>query len=150
LSGRACGDHGVELLGDLADGCWADRPTQDRQQRLADLARRQPQHKARQDHPIDLLGAPGIRPHNADRREPPGARHPEFDVAQLAQQMTRVGAVAPVSLVERRHPLQVLIDRLVHLAAHKLGDRVPPERPIALAPFQPLRLHALHQLECSR
>jgi hypothetical protein len=53
-------------------------------------------------------------------------------------------------LVERRHPLQVLIDRLVHLAAHKLGYRVPPERPIALASFQPLRLHALHQLECSR
>jgi len=32
----------------------------------------------------DLLGAPGIRPHHADRGKPPGARHQELDVAQLS------------------------------------------------------------------
>ncbi len=148
--GMEGGDHPIELLGDLADRRRADRPAKDRQQGLADLAGRQPEDKARQDHAVDLLGAPGIGAYHRERREPAGARHQELDVAKLGQQMARVGAVAPVGFVEHRHPVEMLVDRSLHLAAHNAGNRLPTKRPITLAPFQPLRLHALHQLEGPR
>jgi hypothetical protein len=58
--------------------------------------------------------------------------------------MPPVRAVAPVGLIERRHPIQVLVDGLVHLAGKNDGNRPAAETAVALAPLQSLRLHARH------
>jgi hypothetical protein len=62
--------------------------------------------------------------------------------------MAVIVAVAPVGLVRRRHPIEVLIDRLRHLALQDRSDRLPAKPPVALAPLQSLRLHGLHELKC--
>jgi hypothetical protein len=68
---------------------------------------------------------------------------------ELGQQMTRIGAVAAVGYVKRGHAIEMLIDRLIHLVAQDATDRVAAES-ATIAPFQPLRLHALHQFESPR
>ena len=65
-----------------------------------------------------------IGTHHADRRKPPSARHRQLDLAELGQQMAPIGAVAPVSLIEQGHPIEMLIDRLRHLALQNGGNRV--------------------------
>ena len=142
--------HRIELFGNRAHSGRADRPSEDRQQRLADFAHRKPQHKARQDHAVDLLGTPRIGTHHPNRRKPPGTRHRQLDVAKFGQQMASIRAIAPVGLVERGHLIEMTVDRLRHLALQDRRDRLPAETPVALAPFQPLRLHRLHELKCSR
>jgi hypothetical protein len=77
-------------------------------------------------HPVDLLGTARIGAHHTDRREPPGARHGQLDIAKLGQQLP-IRAVAPVG-----------------------HNRLPAETPVALASFQSLGLHALHELKCPR
>lgn len=144
------GDHRVELLGHRAHRGGADRPPEDRQQRPADFAHRQPEDKAREDHAVDLRGATGIGAHDIDRREAAGARHRQFNVAELGQQMPSITAVAPVGLVEQGHPLEMVVDRLRHLALQDGGDRLPAQPPVTLTPLQPVRLHRLHEFKCSR
>ena len=101
------------------------RAPQDRQQRLAHLAGGQTEHEAGQDHAVERRGAARIGAHHRDRRKPPSARHRQLDLAQLAQQMAPVGAVAPVGLVEHRHALQMLVNRASHLVLHDAGKRLP-------------------------
>jgi hypothetical protein len=64
--------------------------------------------------------------------------------------MPLVATIAAVRLIERGHPIEMLIDRLPHLALQDRRDRRPAKPPVALAPFQPLRLHGLHELKCPR
>ena len=144
------GHHAVELLGNGAHCCRADRPPEDRQQRLAHLAYRQPENKTGQDHTIELFGAPRIGAQHRDRRKAPGAWHRQFDVAELGQQMPPVAAVAPVGGVEPGHPIEMVIDGLPHLSLQDERDRAAAETTIALAPLQTLSLHALHQLKRPR
>src|SRR5215471_586004 len=63
--------------------------------------------------------------------------------------MMPVTAVAPVNLVEPGHAIEILIDRLRHLALQDGSDRLPAEPAIAFAPLQPICLHSLHELKCS-
>lgn len=148
--GMEGGNHRIELLGHRADRGRTDRPAEHRQQRLRDLAHRQTKDKAGQDHAVDLLGTARISAQHADRREAAGARYRQLDVAQLGQQMSPIAAIAPVGPVERSHPIKVLVDRLPHLRLEDRSNRIPAQSPIALAPFQPLCLHSLHQLEGPR
>jgi hypothetical protein len=143
-------NHRIELLGDRAHRGRAHRPPEDRQQRLADLARRHTEHKTSQDHAVDRRRTPGISPQHDARRKSAGARNRQLDVAALGQQMTRIGAAAAVGYVKRGHAIEMLIDRLIHLPAQDGADPVTAESAITIAPFQPLRLHALHQLESPR
>jgi hypothetical protein len=83
-------NHRIELLGNRAHRRWADRPSQDRQQRLADLADRKSQHETGQDHAVELLGTSRIGAKHRDRRKAAGARHRQLDLTQLAQQMPPV------------------------------------------------------------
>jgi hypothetical protein len=55
-----------------------------------------------------------------------------------------------VGLIERGHPSQMLIDRLRDLTLQDRCNRSPAETPVAVAPFQPLRLHRLHELKGPR
>ena len=63
----------------------------------------------------------------------PGARNRQLDVAELGQQMTRIGAVAAVGGIKRGHAIEILIDRLVHLAAQDGADRLAAE---SMCPFK--------------
>jgi hypothetical protein len=64
--------------------------------------------------------------------------------------MTSVGAIAPVGLIEQGHPIEMIVDRLRHLALQNTGNRVPPKPSVALAPFQPVCPHRLYELKCLR
>jgi radical SAM superfamily enzyme len=97
-----------------------------------------------------LLGTPRVGTQHTNRREAAGARHQQLDLAQLGQQMPSVRAVAPVGHVKRGHAIEVIVDRLVHLPGENSGDRLAAKTAVTFAPFQTLRLHALHQLKCSR
>ena len=105
---------------------------------------RKPEDETGHDHAVELLGTPRVGTQHTNRREAAGARHQQLDLAQLGQQMPSVRAVAPVGHVKRRHPIQVLVDGLVHLAGKNDGNRPAAETAVALAPLQSLRLHALH------
>jgi hypothetical protein len=52
-----------------------------------------------------------------------GARHQEFDLAPLDQQMPPIRAVTSVGLVEFGHAVEMLVDRLLHLPSQDLGQR---------------------------
>jgi hypothetical protein len=86
-------------------------------------------YKANQNHAVDRLETLRISSRHGARRKSAGALNRQLDVAELGQQTTPVGAVAAVGCVKRVHVIEMLIDRL-----------------IPIAPFQPLCLHALHQL----
>ena len=138
------GDRGIELLGHGAHRGGTDRPAQDGQQGDRDLAGRQAEQEAGEDHAVDVLGAPGVGPHHPEGAEGAGARHVELDHAELGEQPTRVAAVAPVGMAELGHALEVLVDQLVHAAAQQLCDRLTGALPIVLAPFDALGLDGLH------
>jgi hypothetical protein len=99
--------------------------------------------RKRQDHAIDVFGAPYIGPHYLERAEGPGARHRQLDVAELRQQPAEIAAVA-LRLADLRHALEVFVDQLVHAAFEQLGERVAGTGPIILVPFDAFRLHSLH------
>jgi hypothetical protein len=124
--------------------------TEDRKQRLADLAHRQPEDEAGQDHAVELLGTPGINAQHGDRRKASGARYRDLDLPQFGQQMPSVEAVAPVGLVERGQPVEMLVNRLRHLAGQDGRQCPPAETAVVLTPLQALRSHAFHQFECAR
>ena len=94
-----------------------------------------------------MRAAPRLSAQHRDRGKTTGPRHRQRDVAEFRQDMARVRAVAPIGPIERGHPVEMLVDGPIHLAAQHIGDRLAAERPIAFAPFQPVRLHALHQFE---
>ena len=141
------GDHRIEAFGDLADGRGRDRAAQDRQQRLAHFAGRKAEHEAGKDHPVDMLGPPGVGAHHRDRAVGPGAWHRQFDVAKLRQDAPPVRAIAPVRLGPLGHTEQMRIDRLVHPALDDLDKRLPGKGTIILSPSQAVCLHGLHHLE---
>ena len=143
------GHGGIELSGDGAHGGRADRAAEHRQESCRDLAGGQPQDETRQDHAVDVLGAPGVGPHHLERAEGPGARHRELDLPELGQQVAAIGAVAPVGLAELGHALEVVVDQLVHAAAQQRRDRVAGALAIVIAPFHAFRLHGLHHRERS-
>jgi hypothetical protein len=64
--------------------------------------------------------------------------------------MPPVRAVAPVGLIERSHPIEMLVDRLPHLPRKDRGHGATAETAVPLAPLQSLRLHALHEIESPR
>jgi hypothetical protein len=142
------GHGGIELPGHGAHRGGADRPAQDGQKGDRHLAGREAEQKAGEDHAIDILGAPGIRPHHLEGAEGAGARHVQLDHAELGEQPARVAAVATVGLDELRHALEVLVDQLVHPALEQLGERLAGGGSIILAPFDVLRLHGLHHRKC--
>lgn len=80
-------DGGIELLGDLADRAGADPPAQHGQERGSHLAGTEPEHKAGQDHAIDMAGAPGISAHHRERAVALGARNLKLDVPQPSQEI---------------------------------------------------------------
>jgi hypothetical protein len=133
-----------------ARGRGAHRPAQHRQERLADLARRQPEREAGQDHAVDLLDPPGVGVHDRVGAEAPGPGHRKLDIAEFAQQMAAGEAVAAVRLVPRRAPGQVVLDRLRHASLDQLDHRLARQRPVALAPRQSLNPHRPHNLERTR
>ena len=47
--------------------------------------------------------------------------------------MTRIGAVAAVGGIKRGHAIEILIDRLVHLAAQDGADRLAAK---SMCPFK--------------
>ena len=61
--------------------------------------------------------------------------------------MARIAAVAPVA---HGAPVEPAIDRCGHPTFDDLGQGAPAERAIALAPFQTVGLHLLHDLEGHR
>ena len=124
-----------------------DRTSEQSQQDLADLARREPQHEAGQDGAVDLRRAPCIALQNTGRAEVLGARHVELDVAELAQQAAPVGAVAPVAHRAGVQVVEPAVHRLGHPALNDLGQRLAAERAITLAPVQSACLHLLHHLK---
>ena len=83
-------------------------------------------------------GTPRIGTHYRDRRKSAGARHGKLDLPQLGQQMPPVGTIAPVGLIERGHPSQVLIDDLIHLATKNDGNRLAAKTAIAFTPIPDL------------
>ena len=80
----------------------------------------------------------------------PGARHPDLDVAERAQQVARIEAVAPVAHGAAIEAVEPAIDRLGHPALDDLGQRLAAKRAIILAPLQTVRLHLLHHREGHR
>ena len=144
------GDGGIERLGHLAHRRSAHRPAEQRQQRLADLAGRQPQHEAGEDHPVDLRRAPRIGVNDFGRAVAPRARHVELDVAELGEQMPSIGAVAAVGGIIGVESLEMAIDRRRHPAFDDLLQSLPGEGAVALAPLQAVGLHRLHELEGHR
>ena len=88
--------------------------------------------------------APCIALQHLGRAETPGARHPELDIAELAQEMARIVAVAPVARGEAIETVEPAIDRLGDPSPDDLGKGLAAERAVALAPLQPIRLHLLH------
>ncbi len=146
-------DRGVEALSHPAHRRRADRPAEQTQQHLAELAGRKPEHEARQDHPVDLRRTPGVGANHFCRAVAARARHKKLDVAELSQKRAPVIAVAPIGGVPGLPGLeafQTAIDRRRHLALDDLGQGLPAKRTIALAPLQPIRSHGLHHLESSR
>jgi hypothetical protein len=111
---------------------------------LAHLAGRQPEHEAGQDGAVDLARAPGVGAQHLGRAVAPGARHAQLDVAQLAQQMPPVMAVAPVRLVVHAETIEPGMHDLVHTPFDDRGQCLAAERAIALAPLEPVGLHRLH------
>ncbi|MDE0391771.1 MAG: hypothetical protein OXI57_06840 [Rhodospirillales bacterium] len=76
--------------------------------------------------------------------------HAVLVVAELVQRMARIGAVAPVARGEAIEAVEPVIDRLGHPALEDLGERLTPQRAVALAPLQAVRLHRLHDLKGHR
>jgi hypothetical protein len=103
-----------------------------------------PEQEAGEDHPIDILGPPGIGPYHLEGAEGAGARHGELDLPELGQQPARVAAVPAVGVAELGHALEVLIDQLGHPAFQQLGERVTGRLAVVLAPFHALGAHGLH------
>ena len=62
--------------------------------------------------------------------------------------MVRVVPVAPVRCVVGLELVEMAVDRHRHLILDDLGQGLAAERAIAFAPFQAVRLHRLHHLEC--
>lgn len=65
----------------------------------------------------------------------------------FGQDAPPVGSVAPVGRRAFRHAQKMRIDRLVHTVLDDRGQGFTGERPIVLAPFEPIRLHGLHHRE---
>jgi nucleoside-diphosphate-sugar epimerase len=82
------------------------------------LAGREPEQESGEDHPVDVLGPPGIGLHHLERAEGAGARHVELDLPELGEQPARGAAIAPGG------------------------------SPVILVPFHVLGLHGLHHREC--
>jgi hypothetical protein len=143
-------DRAIQLLGHGAHGGGTDRPAEHRQQGSRDLAGREPEHEAGEDHAIDVLGAPDVGLDHLERAEAPGARHVELDHAELNEQPARVTAVAPVGPAELGHALEVLVDQLAHPAFQQLGERVAGTGAIILTPFHAFGLHGLHHRKGNR
>lgn len=144
------GNHRIELLGNRAHRRWADGRPRIGSSASLTLRTESPRTKQARIMLVELLGTPRIGAHDRDRRKAAGARHRELDLAQLAQQIRRYEPLRRVGLIERRHPIQMLVDCVTHLAGENEGDRRAAKTTIALAPLQTLRLHCLHQLECLR
>ena len=140
-------DRLVQGFGDPAHGGGRDRPSEQGEQDLADLAGRQPEHEAGQDRAVDLRGAPCIALQDLARAIVSGARHAELDVAELAQQVTGIAAVAPVAQGAAIEGVEPAVHRLGHPALDDLDQRLAAERPVALAPVQSVCLHLLHHLK---
>ena len=143
------GDRRIEGLGGLAHGAGADPPAEDGQQDDGDLAGRQPEHEASQDHAVGVGGVPGVGAHRLEHAPGSGARHRKLDLPELRHQPPPVRPIAPVRLVPRRHLRQAA----VHGAGH------PPLQhllqgggggAIVLAPFNALGLHGFHHPERAR
>ena len=70
------------------------------------------------------------------------ARNEKLDVAEFGQKRAPVIAVAAIGVVLRLEALKPAVDRRRHLRLDDLGQSLPAERTIALAPIQTLRLMA--------
>jgi hypothetical protein len=101
--------------------------------------------------PARIVRASGGRSaHHFGRAVAAGARDGKLDVAEFGHQRAPVIAVAAIGGVLGLEALQIAIDRRRHLGLDDLGQGLPAERTIALAPIQPISLHGLHHLEDNR
>ena len=97
-----------------------------------------------------MRGAAGIGAHHFQRAVMARARHGEFDVAELRQQVPAVAPVAPVGLLARRHRRQVAIDRRLHAARQDRLQGIRRGVAVVLGPFDAITFHGLHHPERSR
>ena len=74
----------------------------------------------------------------------------EPDHAKLGEQPAGVAAVAPVSLAELGHALEVAIDGPGHAALEQGGERIAGGAAVVLTPFHALGLHGLQHLKGNR
>ena len=142
--------RGVERLGDLAHRCGAHRSPEQGEQRLAHFARRQAEHEAGEDDPVDLHRAPRIGTNHFDRAVAAGAGNAELDVAELGQKMPPIITIAAIGSVVGPELVEMAVDRSRHLVFDDLCQGLPAERPITLAPIQAVRLHRLHDFKGHR
>ena len=138
------GDRPVQGLGHLAHRAGADPSAEHRGERRRNLAGRQPEHEAGQDHAVDVAGSTGVGAHDSQGAETPCARYRKFDVAKLGHEMTAVRAVAPVALVQRCHLGKMAIDPGRHAFLKNVLERRARRASVILAPFDPFGLHDLH------
>ena len=131
-------------LGHLAHRAGADPSAEHRGERRRNLAGRQPEHEAGQDHAVDVAGSTGVGAHDSQGAETPCARYRKFDVAKLGHEMTAVRAVAPVALVQRCHLGKMAIDPGRHAFLRNVLERRARRASVILAPFDPFGLHDLH------
>ena len=119
-----------------------------RQQDLAHLAGTEPEYEAGQDDSVDLGRAPCIALQHLGRAEVAGAGYAELDVAELAQQMARIGAVTAVAHGAAVETVEPVIDRFRHPALDDLAKRLAAQRAVALAPLQAIGRLSIVAVRC--
>ncbi len=86
----------------------------DRQKGLADFANEPEDKHARIIRSICSGRLAGRVPHRSAQTA--GCAAPELDIAQLRQQMTPAGSIAPVGRCALGNAIEIIIDRVRHLA----------------------------------
>ena len=137
----------IEGLRHLAHRRGADPLPQDRKQRLAHFAGRQPEHEAGEDHAVDLGFPPGVGAQHRAGAEGPRARHAELDGAERRQKTPSVAAVAAIRLAKLGQLIEMALDRHRHPFLEDRNQRGPRQRPVIVAKAKTVALHLLHDLK---
>ncbi len=94
--------------------------------------------------------APGVGADHRERAPAPRARNAGLDLAELGHQPPVIAAVAPVGLAQALHLLQMAIDPGRHPNLQNVLQGLGAGAQVILTPFDPLRLHGLHNPERTR
>ena len=144
------GHRGIERLGNLAHCAGAHRTPKQGKQRLAHLARRQPEHEAGEDDPVDLPCASRIGANYLGRAVAAGPGNVELDVAEFGQKTPLIVAIAAIGSVVGLELIEIAIYSRGHLTFDNLLQRLPAKGAITIAPIQAVRLHCLHDFKGHR